>query len=185
MLAGMIRLQSAQLKDPHVLAICRDVQSRIKSLAHVHERLYLSSNLAAVDFAAYVDRMIDELAKSYRAEASRVRVIADVEGIGLNIGTSIPLGLIINELLINAFKHAFPGAREGTIHLSLRALPDGCFALDIRDDGIGLPAGFAVEKAESLGLQLIGMLAEQIDGIFEIIFGAGAHFRIIFKERMS
>lgn len=185
MLAGMIRLQSAQLKDPHVLAICRDVQSRIKSLAHVHERLYLSSNLAAVDFAAYIDRMIGELAKSYQAEASRIRVIAAVEEIGFNVGTSIPLGLIINELIINAFKHAFPDGREGTIHISLRTLPDGRFELDVRDDGVGLPAGFAVDKAESLGLQLIGMLAGQIDGTVEIVSDAGAHFRIFFKERMS
>jgi len=185
MLAGLIRLQSGNLKDPAAQSICRDVQNRIKSLAHVHERLYNSSSLAAVDIGAYVGRMIRELSESYQAEASRIRLTADIEEIGLNVGTSIPLGLILNELIVNAFKYAFPEGREGTIRIALKALPEGSFELDFRDDGIGLPPGFDIAKAESLGLQLVTMLAGQLDGTVDLVPDRGAHFRIVFREKRA
>ncbi len=182
MLAAMIRLQSANLRDPTALSICRDVQTRIKSLAHVHERLFKSSNLAAVDFPAYIDRIVAELVESFRAESARIQVVADIAEIGLNIETSIPLGLIINELVINAFKYAFPDGREGNVQISLQPLADGRLELNVRDDGIGLPPGLDISHNESFGLQLVTMMSEQLGGTIEIIHGGGAHFRIVFKE---
>ena len=184
MLAGMIRLQSANLRDPDALAVCREMQGRIKSIAFVHERLYESSDLAAVDFSRYIGQIIKELSETFRDEAAHIRVSTEVEEIRLNINTSIPLGLIINELIANAFKHAFPGGRAGNVHVALRALPEGRLELEVRDDGVGLPPGFEIGKMETLGLQLVAMMAEQLDGTVEAGRNGGTVFRVVFRERV-
>ena len=183
MLAGMLRLQSANLRDPDALAICREMQGRIKSIAFVHERLYKSSDLAAVDFSRYIGQIIKELSEAFRDQAARIHVSTEVEEIGLNINTSIPLGLIINELIANAFKHAFPGDRAGNIQVVLRALPEESFRLEVRDDGVGLPPGFEIGKSDTLGLQLVAMMAEQLDAIVEAERDGGTVFRVVFRER--
>ena len=185
MLAAMLRLQSANLSDPKALAICREMQSRIKSIAFVHERLYKSADLAAVDFQAYIGQIIRELAETFRAEAARIRIETEIDAPGLNIDTSIPLGLIINELIANAFKHAFPGDRAGTIRIRLRLLPEERFELIVKDDGVGFPPGLDIGKTESLGLQLVQMMSEQLDGTVELDGEGGAGFRIVFRERSA
>jgi Signal transduction histidine kinase len=105
----------------------------------------------------------------------------DIHDVVLNPDTSVPLGLLLNELVSNAFRHAFPDEREGTIMISMHPNENGSYTLAIRDDGIGMPKGIRIEKIQSLGLLLVSSLVTQLDGTLELKTGKGTEFRIVFN----
>jgi len=179
---SMLNLQSRDVRDPRVLEMFRDTQSRIRSMALVHEKLYQSRDLSQVDFSSYLQTLIVQLFHSHGEDTERIGFESSVEEISLDINTAIPLGLIVSELLSNALKYAFPENRKGTIRISLRPERDSWFCLSVADDGIGLPEDLDIREANSLGLQIVNMLVEQLGGVLEINRKDGTEFRILFPE---
>lgn len=162
-ISSLLNLQAGQVKEPAALEVLQDSQHRIKSMALVHERLYLSPDLAQIPFSVYVRDLADFLLRSYHLQPITCSIHIDDE-VFLEIEKAIPCGLILNELITNALKHAFPQQESGQIQITCTHRPDNLLRLCVADDGIGLPAGFSFEQTGSLGMQLVTSLAEQIDG---------------------
>jgi two-component sensor histidine kinase len=159
----------------------RDSQARVKSIALIHEKLYQSPDLARIDFAGYARDLVAHLFQSYQIHPGVIRLRIDVADVSPGLDTAIPCGLIINELVSNALKHAFPEDREGEIYVGLH-LEDDQTVLTVSDDGIGLPVALDFLDTESLGLQLVVTLVKQLEGSIELDDGKGTAFKIAFTE---
>ncbi len=157
-----------------------DSANRVQSMALVHEQLYRSQDLSSIGWRDYVLRLVQHLRQSNEDAARRVAIKVDVDDINLGIESAIPLGLIINELISNAFKHGFPGGRHGEILLRMHRLDSGELELDVTDDGVGLPEGFDLAKVTSLGMQLVLSLSEQLNGTFGHGTSSGTQFTLRF-----
>ncbi len=162
--SSLFYLESTYTRDPLTIKILQDSQDRVGAMALVHEALYRSENLDAVNFAEYAVTLGEQMLQTYALQAARVRMTTDVQPVRLDIARAVPCGLIMNEMMSNALKHAFPDGRAGTIHLSLRSAEKDTCVLTVKDDGVGLPAVAARET--SLGLRIVRLLAHQIDGQF-------------------
>jgi two-component sensor histidine kinase len=158
----------------------QDSQSRIRSMALIHEKLYETNDLVRVNFVEYVESLLIHLQRSYKIDPERIAAVLDIGSISLNIDTAIPCGLIINELISNSFKHAFPSGRQGEIQLSLQQRQPEQLELVVRDNGVGLRANFDFEDTGSLGLLLVKRLTRQLDGTISLNQEAGTEFRITF-----
>jgi hypothetical protein len=163
-ISSLLNLRAESSQDPETLQMLRESQDRVRSMALIHEKLYQSQDLEQVDFGSYVRELTNHLMNSYGTESAGVRLTATADDVSLRIDKAVPCGLIINELVSNALKHAFPDGRSGEIHVSLRSEPDRRLTLSVADNGVGLPADQDVDAAETLGLQLIRVLTSQIDG---------------------
>ncbi len=160
----LLDLQSDYIEDEQALRYFRESQDRINSMALVHEALYRSRDLARIDFAVYLEGLTDHLCKSYVADAARVTLECAIDALSLDIDEAVPCGLIVNELVSNCLKHAFPQGREGRILVQCRRDGDGLIRLSVSDNGVGLPAGLDLAAARTLGLQLVTMLVRQLRG---------------------
>ena len=179
-ITSLLQLQAKYAKEPAAVEMFRESQNRVRSMALVHERLYQSKNLANVDFAAYVSGLAHQLFRSYRTNDNQITLHTDVRGIHLPIDAAVPCGLIINELVSNCLKHAFPAGREGEIRIELGPNKEGMALLSVRDNGVGLPANVDARKSDSFGLRLIAALVDQLRGSVQIEREAGTIFRITF-----
>jgi len=182
-ISSLLNLQARQTSDAMGLDLLRDSQNRVRSMALIHEKLYLSSDLAQVNFADYVRNLIAFLMTSYQVSAATVSPEIDVtKEIQLDIDTAIPCGLIINELISNALKHAFVDGRAGQLWVEMRRTSHRCLELIVRDNGVGIPPDLQIQQARSLGLRLVTMLVEQIKGELEVGNDGGAMFRVTFPD---
>jgi PAS domain S-box-containing protein len=180
-ISSLFYLQSTYTDDQGTLKILEESQDRVRSMALVHELLYGSENLAAVDFAKYVSDLCEQLVQTYAHPAGRIRLVKELQPVRLNIDHAIPCGLILNEVVSNALKHAFPGARGGTIHIILRREAGGECLLRVADDGAGIPAELDLATRGSLGLRLIRTLTRQLDGRIELLPShPGTEVRLVF-----
>jgi len=152
-------------------------------MALVHEMLYRSESPARIDFRDYLRNLTEHLMNSYGAGSRPVRLASAIAPVSLSLDTAIPCGLIINELVTNSLKHAFPDGRVGEIVVELRALPDRGYCLGVRDDGVGLPPDLRIEETRSLGLRLVRTLTEQIRGSLCVRNDPGARFEINFSAQ--
>lgn len=176
---SLLSLQSSYITDPDALAMFRESQQRVKAMALIHEKLYGSKDFAHISFSDYLASVASDLVSSYHRPS--VRLVIDTSSANVDITTAIPCGLIVNELVTNAFKHAFPGGREGTITVSLRADDTGTHILSVRDDGVGFPEDLDFRNTTSLGLQLVTALVDQLDGTITLDRTRGTTFIIKFK----
>jgi two-component sensor histidine kinase len=152
-------------------------------MALIREKLYQSEDIARVDFAEYIRNLAGNLIRSYGSSPAMVKLIIDADQISLGVDTAIPCGLIINELLTNSLKYAFPDGRRGEIRVSLkRENGDGLYRLVVADNGVGLPASIEPRKTTTLGLQLVTTLVDQLNGSIEIQRGNGTEFIVTFPE---
>jgi len=181
-ISSLLSFHSGRIEDPAAVEMIKDSQQRIRSMALVHEKLYQSKDMSRIDFASYIQSLTMRLFHFLQTDPDRVRIVTDLEDISLDINIAVPLGLIINEIVSNAFKHAFPGDRAGEIRIALRAEGKGWFALTVSDDGVGVPDGLDLRKAGTLGMQLVSMLVDQIEGTMQIDGGPGTSIRIAFRE---
>ena len=181
--SSLLELQSDVIDDAALLAQFRDSQDRIRSMALVHETLYQSQDLARLDLARYIHTLSAQLVRSYSVDPQRIAVQIQVEPIILDIDQAIPCGLILNELLSNVFKYAFPQNRTGAVHVALHADTAQHAALVVRDNGIGFPDEIDFRHTESLGLQLIAMLTEQLQGTIVLERADGTTFTLTFPVR--
>jgi hypothetical protein len=178
--SSLLQMQSRRTRDSQTALVLRDSQNRVTSIALVHEKLYRSDNLARIDFAQYIPDLVLHLFDTYNISSDTVALKSDIDGIFLVIDTAIPCGLIVNELVSNSLKYAFPDKRQGEIKISFYANSDATLTLIVRDNGIGLPPDFDLENPQSLGLTLVQGLVEQLEGTFEVDRCGGTEFRIIF-----
>ena len=174
--SSLLRLQAAKIPDAAVRQLLRESQDRIRSMALVHEMLYRSEDLARVDFPQYVRALVPQLFRSYNP-GGRIRYRVEIDELVFGVDLAVPCGLIINELVANALKHAFPGDRRGEICVRMRLEQDR-YRLSVEDDGIGFPAGLDVSQTGTLGLQLVRTLTEQIGGRLQEKTGQGTAFII-------
>ncbi|MDQ3110758.1 MAG: PAS domain S-box protein [Bacteroidota bacterium] len=179
-ISSILNLQSSYVKDKRVLEILLESQNRIKSMAFVHESLYQTKDFSNISFREYVENISRNLVHSYAATDSPPLLNLDLDDIQLNLDTAIPCGLIINELLTNSLKYAFPVGKQGKIDITIRE-KDGNITINITDNGKGLPKEIDFRNTESLGLQLVVSLVEQINGKIRLDTKKGTKFTIEFS----
>jgi PAS domain S-box-containing protein len=180
--SSLLDLQSDYIHEEDSRKFIRESQDRIRSMALVHEQLYRSEDLSLIDFACYVDDLVKSLFCSAVVDQNRIRMEVDVRDIELGIDEAIPCGLIVNELVSNAIKHAFPGNRSGCVSIQGALDGEGYVCLTVADNGVGLPRDYDVSTSESLGLQIVSLLSKQLRGTFEILGYPGVTVRIRFKS---
>jgi len=180
--SSILEMQEDSNEDSELNRILRVSQDRIDSMALIHEKLYQSTTLAEVDFSSYLDELVDRLLMTYRVDASNVRVIKDLKTVNLNVETATPLGLIVNELIANCLKHAFTGNTTGEIRVLCEQDQDGLLTLCVSDNGCGLPEDVSPERANSLGMKLVSLLAKQLDADLRIRKDDGTHICLTLNE---
>ena len=180
-ISSLLNLQAAYVDDPQALEILQESQNRVRSMALVHEKLYRSANLAEINFAEYVRDLAGYLRRAQAADVTRIRLDINAADVFLGVDAAVPCGLIINELVTNSLKHAFPNGRSGKICIELAAL-DTEYVLVIEDNGVGLPPHLDIQNTETLGLQLVDTLIDQLDGSLELENTGGVKFTIKFPK---
>ncbi len=196
-ISGLLTLQADQSVGKTLEEIFRESQDRIRTIALIHEKLYRSHNLAEIAFDEYLRALTDNLIVSYAVSSGRIATRYELEPIHLTIEKAIPLGLIVNELVTNSLKHAFPAGRRGEIRIGLRGDQGAksvaqktdsgtiqvvpTIELIVADDGVGLPAGQDPLGQKTLGMNLVSMLAQQLRAELKVSSGPGMEFRLVFS----
>ena len=182
--SSMLNLQMGQIEDAHARDLFRESQARVRSIALFHEKLYQSKDLAMVDIAEYLRGLSVGLFATYGVAPDRVQLVSSLEDVPVGVDAAISCGLIVNELISNAIKHAFPGAQRGTVSLTLRAEGPEVL-LEVADDGVGFPEGLDHREPTTLGLRLVAILTEQIHGTLQLERSPGSRFRIRFRHAVT
>ena len=180
-ISSLLNLQSGYIEDKKSLEIFRESQTRVRSMALIHEKLYQSKDLNKIEFSEYVKSLTRDLFTSYSIDQDRVKLIYDIDGIYFEIDTAILCGLIINELVSNSLKHAFPNGKSGQIFINLKENEKNSYELILKDDGIGFPDNVDFRNTDSLGLQLVTTLTDQLGGNIELNKNGFTEFRIAFS----
>lgn len=179
-ISSLLNLQTASVKDPDARRLFTESQSRIRSMALIHEILYTSQDLTKVNFGEYVQRLVAHLCRSYAVDREAIELQIHAEEVPVGVDKAIPCGLIINELVANALKHAFPDGQRGEIRIDFHRDGGGKCALIIRDTGVGFPGDLEVRTAKSSGLQLVSTLVDQLGGRVEYRSSGGVEVRMGF-----
>jgi two-component sensor histidine kinase len=178
--SSLLNLQSENVLDEKYLSLIQESRNRINSMALVHEMLYSSKDLSKIELKKYIERLASSLHQSFSNPNSSIEFILKIESdIYFEIDRMIPVGLILNEIISNSLKYAFPKNKSGTIEIGL-ARANEKFRLTVSDNGIGLPPDFDLKKDSSLGMQLIHILCDQIDGEVSLHRENGTHYEILF-----
>ena len=182
-ISSLLRLQSRTVEDEKSIEIFKESQNRIRSMALVHEKLYHSKDLSGVDFKDYIKELANGLVRFYGVDASKIALKIDVKKVSLGINSAISCGLLINELISNSLKYAFPEGASGEIKVFLRTAGENDIKLKVSDNGVGMPEDLDFRKSQSLGLQLVTTLVEdQLAGKIELNRNGGTEFKITFKR---
>ncbi|HTA63192.1 MAG TPA: PAS domain S-box protein [Bacteroidia bacterium] len=179
-ISSILNLQTSYVKDKETANILRECQNRIKTMAFIHESLYQTKDFSQINFSEYITNLVKNLFYSYDANQQKIKANFDVDTIFLNLDTSIPCGLIVNELVSNAFKYAFTDESKGFISIKLKEIGNNKIKMLVADNGKGMPANIDFRNTESLGLQLVNILTEQINGTITLDKTHGTSFEIIF-----
>ena len=182
---SLLSLQARKIDNPDLKAIFKESQSRIGSMALIHESLYQSENLTAIDLKSYVSKLGTNLGRMYGAPAARIAMAAESDGVTLCMDQAVPCGLMINELMTNAFKYAFPGGGRGWIRVEAFGADSSAVKIVVSDNGVGIPADVDIHGGGTLGFQLITSLAEiQLQGNIELERSRGTRFTITFDRKV-
>jgi PAS domain S-box-containing protein len=179
--SSLLDLQAAQVSDQATRDLLRDSQNRIHSMALIHQTLYGSTDFESVDFAQFSETLLSLLIRSYGIDAGRITIRVEVEPLRLPIDVAVPCGLVVNELITNAFKHAFANRDHGEIRIALTRQSGNEVLLSVSDNGIGLPDNLDIGTTETIGLQLVHMLAMQLDGEITIHRSNPTQFSLLFQ----
>jgi PAS domain S-box-containing protein len=180
-ISSLLYVQSKFIKDPQTMNIFLECQNQVKSIALIHEKLYHTSNLSRIDFDKYLKTLIPHLFKTFGTKPDKITLKIKANNIFLSADTAIPCGLIINELVTNSLKYAFPAYRKGIINIELIYHNDNKMTLIVKDNGIGLPKNFDINSTDTLGLQLVTTLVKQLDGTIEVNSSGGTEYIITFS----
>jgi two-component sensor histidine kinase len=182
-ICSLLKLQSSRFSDPQVLQAFLDTGNRIRSMALVHEKLYKSNDMSNLDLSDYIKDLAYFLLVAISTENEKITLHFDLHPVIVNIETAMPCGLLVNELISNAIKYAFPEGRKGTISICLRPTTDRDIELRVADDGVGLPPDLDIWHTNSLGFKLITSIGQnQLKGKFEVHRDQGTEFCITFRE---
>ncbi len=186
-IASLLYLQSTRLDDPKTMHIFEESSNRVKSISLIHEKLYKErltphNERGEVDFGEYVRDLTDALFASYGVDRKLIRLVLDTGNVYLSLDSAVPCGLIVNELISNSLKYAFPDGRAGEIRISLFGDADGRTTLIIGDNGVGLPPDTDLERSTSLGLRLVKMLGQQLGAEVQVNRGRGTEFKFKFTD---
>ena len=190
-ISSLLSLQADRLDNPQTLAVLEDTQSRVAAIAAIHEQLYASKDLSSIEFGPYLRMLVRGLFGFHGAKKDRIALKVDTADVVLNVQQAMPLGLILNELVINAIKHAFPQNQSGVIAVSLSyamatavagdpVKPD-LVRLSVQDDGVGLPPGKDISQVQSMGFNLVNLLVQQLHGNLEVNSGPGLSVTVTFS----
>lgn len=179
-ISSLLRLQSRLIKDDKLKEMFKESQNRIRSMALIHEKLYQTEDFGRINFAQYIRSLTVHLFHTYKVNPNIVRMNTDVKNVFLDINKAIPCGLIINELVSNSLKHAFPNNKRGEVCVKLSSNRQKKTKLIVSDSGIGLPKSVNFHEPETLGLQLVSDLVKQIEGTFRLERAKGTAFHISF-----
>ena len=185
-ISSLLYLNSKKIKDEKTLNMFKDSQKRVKSIALVHERLYCSKGLGKISFKEYIQQLTNDLFRSYVVNKSVINLDININVIFIDVDFAVPCGLIINEIISNSLKYAFPNFDEenktGKIMIDFSTNGNDELILLIGDNGVGMPLNIEEKKGHSLGLQLVDSLINQLDGSLEINSNNGTCFKIKFKS---
>ncbi|MHC4266866.1 MAG: histidine kinase dimerization/phosphoacceptor domain -containing protein [Planctomycetota bacterium] len=182
-ISSLLSLQCKYIKDEKYIEMVKESQDRIKVMALIHENLYRSKDLSNIDFNDYIKSLVKGLFLSYKMDTNKIALKINIETVFFAIETAIPCGLIINELVSNSLKYAFPDGRVGEINITFRSLDKGELEIIVSNDGVSFPKDLDFRNTESLGLRLVTNLAEnQLHGKIELNRSKGTEFQISFKE---
>ncbi|EMR03974.1 PAS domain S-box protein [Cesiribacter andamanensis] len=180
-ISGLLSLQARHSQQPEVRTLFRESQQRIKSMALTHELLYQHKNLSRINFQKYIQELTQGISYSFRSSQTSVQLQIQADAADLDIVQAVPCGLILNELITNAYKYAFHGKQEGAIAVKFKQKGD-LYSLEVSDNGHGLPAQFESSQSTSLGMQLVNSLVRQLGGSLHSYSEGGAHFLITFTD---
>lgn len=182
--SSLLYLQAKKIKEQQLLEICQDSQNRVKSMALIHETLSQSQNLARIDIGAYIGNLSNHLVRTYAVSSRAINLQVNIGDVSLGVDTAVSCGLIVNELVSNALKHAFPGRSgpAGEIRIDLDGDEEHGYTLVVSDNGVGFPPDLDLTNGDSLGFQLVSNLVRQLDGAIEVRREGGAEFRVTFAE---
>ncbi len=178
--SSLLNLQSRGIHDERTRQKFKESQNRVQSMALIHEQLYQTSKLSLIDYPAYIRQLSAHLFRSYHVSTTRIDLRTRIDDVRLSVDVAVPCGLIINELVSNSLKYAFPDGRGGEIRIELRRSGDDEVTLTVADDGVGLPEEVGFWDTKTLGLRLVGTLARQLDGNVEVDRSGGTAIRISF-----
>jgi|GEM_PF-1746225 len=182
-ITSLLSLQSYSIDDPTIRALFSQSQHRINSMAMIHKMLYQSNDFAKINGKQYLEELVDRLVISFKGTAHQVQVEYDISELFFNIDTSIPLGLLINEIITNALKYGLPDKKAGKLTIKMRSVEKASFLLEIGDNGVGYTASFKQSRQQSLGLRLIQQLAVQLNGNIEKMENKkGTYYQLRFRE---
>jgi len=179
-ISSLLRLQSNAIEDKKATQLIRECENRIRAMAFIHEQIYKTKDLANIDFSEYVTTLSTKLIRIYSRDPNLITSSIHCQNVYLNVNTAIPAGLIINELITNSLEHAFDANQKGEIFVEIRS-DGGVYTLRIGDDGMGFPEDLDFRNTESLGLNLVVNLVDQLDGTIELNREKGTEFAIRFK----
>ena len=182
-ISSLLNLQTRCVEGEETINVLRESQNRVKTMAMVHEKLYQSEDLKDVNFKEYIENLVSDLFYSYGVKKGAIDLQIDADDIKMDIDTAIPCGLIINELVTNSLKYAFPDSKnEDTVKVGLKRLQQDKLKLTISDNGVGLPENLDMENVETLGLKMVIILVNQLKGSLEVNRAGETEFKIIFGE---
>lgn len=181
-ISSLVKLESASLKMPELKNMFTESQNRIKTMALIHEKLYHAKDLSVIEFYDYVKNLMYNLYNTYSIPMEKIQPVISFRSVYLDIDTAIPCGLIINEVISNSLKYAFPDGRNGRVYINITESEPGEYLLTIGDDGIGIPKEIDFNNAETLGLKLVKILSNQLSGKVNLVRSNGTEFRISFKK---
>jgi len=179
-ISSLLSLQAAELEsDQGAVAALNESMYRVQSMAFVHQQLYQSTDFSKIGFKTYIENLIEHLILIY-SDRAQITASRNLDNIDLNIQLAVPCGLLLNELVTNVFKHAFPGGRQGHFWITLKQIQPGVCRIEVGDDGVGMPVGLPVEKMDSLGLKLVHILAQQINAELQFRCENGTMVQVTF-----
>lgn len=181
-ISSLLRLQSRFIKDQNAIDIFKETQNRVRTIAILHEKLYQSDDLAKIKIDDYVNILAKDLLYFYELDDSNIDMVIDIDDISLNIETAIPCGLIIDEIVANSLKYAFPSDKNGKIIIELHSDDENRFKLIVSDDGVGIPDDVDPDKTDTFGMQLIKYLTKQLKGTVELDRSNGTKYELLFSE---
>ncbi len=180
--SSLLSMQSDGIEEVETRLLFEDSRNRVRSMALVHEKLYQSTDLGRINFGEYLDNLSHTLLRSYSNRGGQIALQLETETVQLDLDLAVPCGLIVNELITNSLKYAFPKSRSGIITVGLKKCADGQLCLSVSDDGVGIPANFEVDEAQSIGMQLVTGLTQQLEGRYELKRGNGTRWDIYFRS---
>jgi len=181
-ISSILNLQTSFIDSPEVIEMVHESQNRIKSMALVHENLYKNKDISKIDFKEYVKNLVGNLYRSYGIDSTKISLSLDIEQVYLSLDIGIPCGLILNELITNSIKYAFKGIEKGKIFVHLQTISSNKYSLIIADNGIGMKKNINIHNTNTLGLQLVITLVEQIEGEIKVESKNGTKFTITFSN---